>query len=90
MTQCPYCSSPEQLTKSGHTRTGSQQYKCKQCRRIYMPDPKPLGYPDKTKHEAVRLYLEGTYFRRVLGVNTNRVSTESTPTTPACQPRSRR
>ena len=72
MIQCPHCSSSEQQTKSGHTRTGSQRYKCKECQRIYTPDPKPLGYPVETKREAVRLYLEGTNFRRigrVLGVN---------------------
>ena len=72
MIQCPHCSSPEQQTKSGHTRTGSQRYKCRECQRSYTPDPKPLGYPDETKREAVRLYLEGTNFRRIgriLGVN---------------------
>ena len=60
MSQCPHCTSSEQQTKSGHTRTGSQRYKCKECQRIYTPDPKPLGYPDETKREAVCLYLEGT------------------------------
>jgi transposase-like protein len=72
MIQCPHCSSSEQQTKSGHTRTGSQRFKCKECQRIYTPEPKPLGYPEETKREAVRLYLEGTNFRRigrVLGVN---------------------
>lgn len=72
MSQCPHCASSEQQTKSGHTRTGSQRYKCKECQRIYTPEPKPLGYPEETKREAVRLYLEGTNFRRigrVLGVN---------------------
>ena len=72
MIQCPHCSSSEQQTKSGHTRTGSQRYKCKECQRIYTPEPKPLGYPEETRLEAVRLYLEGTNFRRigrVLGVN---------------------
>ncbi len=72
MTQCPHCPSSEQQTKSGHTRTGSQRYKCKGCQRIYTPEPKPLGYPEETRREAVRLYLEGTNFRRigrVLGVN---------------------
>jgi transposase-like protein len=72
MSQCPHCSSSEQQTKSGHTRTGSQRYKCRDCQRIYTPEPKPLGYPEETKREAVRLYLEGTNFRRigrVLGVN---------------------
>jgi transposase-like protein len=72
MIQCPHCASPEQQTKSGHTRTGSQRYKCRDCQRIYTPDPKPLGYPEETRREAVRLYLEGTNFRRIgriLGVN---------------------
>ncbi len=65
MIQCPHCSSSEQQTKSGHTRTGSQRYKCRECQRIYTPEPKPLGYPDETKREAVCLYLEGTNFRRI-------------------------
>jgi insertion element IS1 protein InsB len=65
MSQCPHCTSKEQQTKSGHTRTGSQRYKCRECQRTYTPDPKPLGYPDGTKREAVRLYLEGTNFRRI-------------------------
>lgn len=72
MSQCTHCSSSEQQTKSGHTRTGSQRYKCRDCQRTYTPEPKPLGYPEETKREAVRLYLEGTNFRRVgrvLGVN---------------------
>jgi transposase-like protein len=65
MIQCPHCSSSEQQTKSGYTRTGSQRYRCKECQRIYTPDPKPLGYPEEGKREAVRLYLEGTNFRRI-------------------------
>ncbi len=72
MIQCPHCSSPERQTKSGHARTGSQRYRRKECQRIYTPDPKPLGYPEEIKREAVRLYLEGTNFRRIgriLGVN---------------------
>jgi transposase-like protein len=46
--------------------------KCRECQRVYTPEPKPLGYPEETKLEAVRLYLEGTNFRRIgrlLGVN---------------------
>ena len=72
MIQCPHCASSQGQTKSGYTHTGSQRYKCKECQRIYTPDPKPLGYPEETKREAVRLYLEGVHFRRigrVLGVN---------------------
>src|ERR671933_184376 len=65
MIQCHHCASAEQQIKSGYTRTGSQRHKCKECRRIYTPEPKLLGYPDETRREAVRLYLEGTNFRRI-------------------------
>ena len=65
MIQCPHCASSEQQTKAGHTHTGSQRYKCRECQRIYTPEPKPLGYPDETRREAVRLYLEGINFRRI-------------------------
>ena len=65
MSQCPHCESAEQQTKAGHTHTGSQRFKCRECQRIYTPDPKPLGYPEQIKREAVRLYLEGTNFRRI-------------------------
>jgi transposase-like protein len=72
MSQCPYCVSSERQTRAGRTRTGSQRYKCRACQRIYTPEPKPLGYAEETKREAVRPYLEGVNFRRIgrlLGVN---------------------
>lgn len=65
MSQCPHCASSASQTKAGHTHTGSQRYKCRECQRIYTPEPKPLGYPEETKREAIRLYLEGTNFRRI-------------------------
>jgi len=70
MSQCPYCQSTEDQTTYGRTFRGSQRYNCRQCARVYTPDP--LGYPDQTKREAVCLYLEEVNFRRigrVLGVN---------------------
>jgi transposase-like protein len=51
---------------------GGRRYKCRACARAYTPEPLPLGYGDEVKSEAVRLYLEGTNFRRigrVLSVN---------------------
>lgn len=65
MKKCPHCLSSEPQTKAGRTRTGSQRHKCRECQRVYTPQPKPLGYPAETKREAVRLYLEGTNFRRI-------------------------
>jgi len=72
MSQCPHCAATEAQTTAGHTLTGSQRYKCRACLRFYTPEPKPPGYPDEVKREAMRLYLEGVNFRRsgrVLGVN---------------------
>lgn len=63
--RCPHCSSSERQVKSGRTRRGSQRFLCRSCERLYTPQPLPLGYPEETKREAVRLYLEGTNLRRI-------------------------
>jgi len=72
MSRCPHCEATEEQTAYGRTARGSRRYKCRACARVYTPEPLPLGYGDEVKREAVRLYLEGTNFRRigrVLGVN---------------------
>jgi transposase-like protein len=65
MHQCPHCQSTERQVKSGHNRTGSQRLQCQSCRRQYTPRPNPLGYDEKTKEAALKLYLEGNGFRRI-------------------------
>ena len=72
MTRCLHCEAIEDQTTYGRTKRGSQRYKCRGCQRVYTPEPLPLGYSAEVKREAVRLYLEGTNFRRIgriLGVN---------------------
>lgn len=72
MHQCPYCQSPERQVKCGFNRTGSRRPQCQSCRRQYTPEPNPLGYDEKTREAALKLYLEGDGFRRIgrlLGVN---------------------
>jgi transposase-like protein len=72
MHQCPHCRSTERQVKSGFNRTGSQRLQCQTCRRQYTPAPNPLGYDEKTREAALRLYLEGNGLRRIgrlLGVN---------------------
>ena len=93
MTQCPHCEATEDQTTYGHTARGSQRYKCRACQRVYTPEPLPLGYGDEVKREAVRLYLEGTNFRRIgraLGVNhqsvINRVNAYHASLPPAWRP----
>jgi transposase-like protein len=65
MHQCPHCRSTERQVKSGFNRTGSQRLQCQSCRRQYTPAPNPLGYDDKTREAALKLYLEGNGFRRI-------------------------
>jgi transposase-like protein len=65
MNQCLHCRSTKRQVKSGHNRTGSQRLQCQSCRRQYTPRPNPLGYDDKTKEAALKLYLEGNGFRRI-------------------------
>ena len=65
MHQCPHCRSAERQVKSGFNRTGTQRLQCQSCRRQYTPEPNPLGYDDKTREAALKLYLEGNGFRRI-------------------------
>ena len=72
---CPRCQSLDRQVKCGRTRRGSRRYLCRLCERLYTPAPLPLGYPEGTRREAVRLYLEGTKLRRI--GRTLRVSPQS-------------
>jgi len=65
MTICPHCQDTTRQVKAGFTRTNSQRYQCQVCDRSYTPEPKPLGYDDKIKQMALKLYLEGNGFRRI-------------------------
>jgi transposase-like protein len=65
MLQCPYCQASERQIKAGRNRAGSQRFQCKGCSRHYTPEPRPNGYPDEVRVQAIRLYLEGTNFRRI-------------------------
>lgn len=65
MKTCPYCQASDQQIKAGRTEAGSQRYQCKQCQRRYTPEPKPSGYGDEIRQQAVRLYVDGMNFRRI-------------------------
>ena len=65
MHECPYCHATERQIKAGRNRAGSQRFQCRECDRHYTPEPHPNGYPEGVRRQAVRLYLEGTNFRRI-------------------------
>jgi len=72
MKPCPYCQASDKQVKVGRTEAGSQRFKCKHCQRKYTPDPKPAGYSDAVRQQAVRWYVDGMNFRRIarhLGVH---------------------
>ena len=65
MITCPHCQNTSRQVKAGFTRTRNQRFQCQECRRQYTPAPRPLGYDEKTKETALKLYLEGNGFRRI-------------------------
>jgi transposase-like protein len=65
MRKCPYCTSETQQRKIGHTKAGSQRYRCETCGRGYTPEPKEQGYPASLREPAVKLYVDGNNFRRI-------------------------
>jgi transposase-like protein len=70
--QCPRCEAEEGQIKAGFNRSGSQRYQCKVCGRKYTPEPKPHGYAERVRLQAVRLYVDSMNLRRIapsLGVN---------------------
>ena len=69
---CLHCGSPSRQVKNGHSRLGVAQFKCQDCGRCYRALYKTRGYSEEVRLQAVRLYLDGTNFRRIarhLGVN---------------------
>ena len=63
--------------KNGLNLSGSQKYRCHECKTIYTPEPKPNGYSKETKLLAVRMYVEGNSYgaiARILKVNPQSVS----------------
>jgi transposase-like protein len=69
---CPNCKTNNRVQKAGFNRGGSQRFRCEQCQRYFTPQPKPMGYDEQLREQAVRLYLEGMSFRgvgKVLRVN---------------------
>lgn len=69
---CPHCGRGNGQLKIGHNQSGSQRYVCKACQRKYTPAPRPVGYGDVVRQQALRLYVDGINFRRIgrlLGVS---------------------
>ena len=58
---CPRCGAKEKV-KNGYNK-GKQRYLCKECGRNYTGTKN--GYPESTKREALKYYMEGLGFRQI-------------------------
>jgi predicted Zn finger-like uncharacterized protein len=72
MFTCPQCHQTQYQIKDGLTSAGSQRVRCRACGHRYTPAPKPHGYTDEIRTQALKLYVDGLNFRRIariLGVH---------------------
>ena len=74
---CPTCGETTKQHKAGTNATGTARRECRHCGRTYTPEPKKHGYEASIRHQALKLYVDGTNFRRIarhLGVNPQTVA----------------
>ena len=63
--------------KAGFNHSGSQRYKCGECKRAYTPVANEKGYSSETRMLALRMYVEGSSQRsiaRILKISPQSVS----------------
>ena len=69
---CPTCGETTKQHRAGKNPCGTARRECRHCGRTYTPEPKRPGYALDTRRQALKLYVDGTNFRRIarhLGVN---------------------
>jgi len=62
---CPACGQTTKQHKAGKNPTGSLRRECQHCHRTYTPEPKAAGYAKEVRRQALKLYVDGTNFRRI-------------------------
>ena len=62
---CPRCGNCSNNAKAGRNLSGSQSYRCGQCRRKFTPNPRPNGYPQTLREQAIARFLAGISFRAI-------------------------
>jgi len=69
---CPTCGEATRQHRAGKNPTGTARRECQHCGRTYTPEPKAPGYGLEVRRRALRMYVDGTNFRRIarhLGVH---------------------
>jgi len=57
--KCQVCGEVANHIKRGFTPSGNQKEKCKNCGKVYTPNPKKNGYIEEEKNQAIKYYYEG-------------------------------
>ena len=68
----PHCGKTERQNKQVKTKTGSQKYLCRDCKRVYTPKPKRREYIEEINKQVINLYLNGNSglaVSRMLGIS---------------------
>jgi len=53
----PSCEEHTLQHKIGVAKAYSQRYKCQHCEKRYTPEPKPRGYPEILRMQALKMYI---------------------------------
>jgi len=54
--RCPHCEGRERQNKQGKTKAGSQKYLCRDCTKVYTPEPKRRKYSEEIKKTGDKIY----------------------------------
>ena len=74
---CPTCGATTKQHRAGKNKAGTLRRECRHCGRTYTPAPRAPGYGLSVRRQALKLYVDGTNFRRIarhLGVNPQSVA----------------
>ena len=62
---CPTCGAATKQHRAGTNGSGTVRRECRHCGRTYTPEPKPPGYDEAVRRQALKMYVDGTSFRRI-------------------------
>jgi transposase-like protein len=62
---CPQCGKREKQWKQGVNMSGTERYKCQNCKKTYTPNPRPHAYDEETKKTALRMLVSGMSGRKI-------------------------
>lgn len=72
MPTCPTCGATSKQHRAGTNSSRTARRQCRHCGRTYTPEPKQPGCDLALRRQALKLYVDGTNFRRIarhLGVH---------------------